>query len=145
MDPFMFLQFSFKMRYPVWGLRRGSGSRSGSARPPSHRYRSKAVPHSNGLRTQHLHPGLHSVPYCTHPHFNFASAHQSKAVGCPDPSPVLGSGPSRTGPNHPGIAFEWRAMPTMEGTVQDDDYRTEVRFKDKNLLKNLSFFLLRFT
>jgi hypothetical protein len=26
-------------------------------------------------------------------------------------------------------------MPTMEGTVQEDDYRTEVRFKDKNLLK----------
>jgi hypothetical protein len=23
----------------------------------------------------------------------------------------------------------------MEGTVQEDDYRTEVRFKDKNLLK----------
>jgi hypothetical protein len=33
----------------------------------------------------------------------------------------------------------------MEGTVQEDDYRTEVRFKDKNLLKNQSFFLLRFT
>ena len=26
-------------------------------------------------------------------------------------------------------------MPTMEGTVQEDDYQTEVRFKDKNLLK----------
>ncbi len=26
-------------------------------------------------------------------------------------------------------------MPTMKGTVQEDDYRTEVRFKDKNLLK----------
>jgi hypothetical protein len=36
-------------------------------------------------------------------------------------------------------------MPTMQGTVQEDDYRTEVRFKDKNLLKNQSFFLLRFT
>jgi hypothetical protein len=36
-------------------------------------------------------------------------------------------------------------MPTMEGTVQKDDYWTEVRFKDKNLLKNLSFCLLRFT
>jgi hypothetical protein len=33
----------------------------------------------------------------------------------------------------------------MEGTVQEDDCRTEVRFKDKNLLKNQSFFLLRFT
>ncbi len=30
-----------KMRYPVWGLRRGSGPRSGSARLPSHRYHSK--------------------------------------------------------------------------------------------------------
>jgi hypothetical protein len=30
-------------------------------------------------------------------------------------------------------------MPTMEGTVQEDDYRTEVQFKDKNLLKNQSF------
>jgi hypothetical protein len=28
-------------------------------------------------------------------------AHLSKAVRCPDPSPVLRSGPSRTGPNHP--------------------------------------------
>jgi hypothetical protein len=36
-------------------------------------------------------------------------------------------------------------MPTMEGTVQEDDYRTEVQFKDKNLLKNQSFCLLRFT
>jgi hypothetical protein len=36
-------------------------------------------------------------------------------------------------------------MPTMEGTVQEDDYRTEVRFKEKNLLKNQSFCLLRFT
>jgi hypothetical protein len=45
----------------------------------------------------------------------------------------------QTGPNHPGIAFEWHAMPTMEGTVQEDDYRTKVRFKDKNLLKNQSF------
>jgi hypothetical protein len=26
-------------------------------------------------------------------------------------------------------------MPTMKGTVQEDDCRTEVRFKDKNLLK----------
>jgi hypothetical protein len=26
-------------------------------------------------------------------------------------------------------------MPTMKGTVQEDDYRTEVQFKDKNLLK----------
>ena len=33
----------------------------------------------------------------------------------------------------------------MEGTVQEDDYRTEVRFKDKNLFKNQSFCLLRFT
>jgi hypothetical protein len=30
-------------------------------------------------------------------------------------------------------------MPTMEGTVQEDDYRTEVRFKDKNAFKNQSF------
>jgi hypothetical protein len=35
-------------------------------------------------------------------------------------------------------------MPTMKGTVQEDDYRTEVRIKDKNLLK-LKFYLLRFT
>jgi hypothetical protein len=33
----------------------------------------------------------------------------------------------------------------MEGTVQEDDYRTKVRFKDKNLFKNQSFCLLRFT
>jgi hypothetical protein len=26
-------------------------------------------------------------------------------------------------------------MPMMKRTVQEDDYRTEVRFKDKNLLK----------
>jgi hypothetical protein len=26
-------------------------------------------------------------------------------------------------------------MPTMKGTVPEDDYRTEVRFKDKNLPK----------
>jgi hypothetical protein len=26
-------------------------------------------------------------------------------------------------------------MPRMKGTVREDDYRTEVRFKDKNLLK----------
>ncbi len=67
--------------------------------------------------------------------FSFALAHQNKAAGCPDPSPVLGFGPSRTDPSHPGIAFAGRAMPTMKGTVQEDDYRTEVRFKDKNLLK----------
>jgi hypothetical protein len=30
-------------------------------------------------------------------------------------------------------------MPMMEGTVQEDDYRTKVRFKDENLFKNLSF------
>ncbi len=36
-------------------------------------------------------------------------------------------------------------MPTMEGTVQEDDHRTEVWFKDKNLFKNQSFCLLRFT
>ncbi len=41
-----------------------------------------------------------------HPHFDLALAHQNKADGCPDPSPVLGSGPFRTGPSHPGIAFE---------------------------------------
>jgi hypothetical protein len=33
----------------------------------------------------------------------------------------------------------------MEGTVQEDDYRTEVRFKGKNLLRNQSFCILRFT
>jgi hypothetical protein len=27
----------------------------------------------------------------------------------------------------------------MKGAVQEDDYRTEVQFKDKNLLKNKSF------
>jgi hypothetical protein len=36
-------------------------------------------------------------------------------------------------------------MPMMKGTVQEDDYRTEVRFKDKNLLKIKIFSLLRFT
>jgi hypothetical protein len=35
-------------------------------------------------------------------------------------------------------------MPTMKGTVQEDDYRTEVRFKDKNLFI-IKIFLLRFT
>jgi hypothetical protein len=67
--------------------------------------------------------------------FSFALAHQNKAAGWPDPSPVLGSGPSRTGTSHPGIAFARRAMPTMKGSVQEDDYRTEVRLKDKNLFK----------
>jgi hypothetical protein len=33
----------------------------------------------------------------------------------------------------------------MKGTVQEDDYQTEVRFKDKNLLKIKNFSLLRFT
>jgi hypothetical protein len=89
--------------------------------------------------TRHLHPGPRSLPYGTHLHLNLALAHQNKAVRRPDPSPVLGSGPSQTGPNHPGITFKWRAMPTMEGTVQEDNYRTEVQFKDKNLLKNKSF------
>ncbi len=38
-----FLQFSFKkILYAVWGLRRRSGPKSGSARPPSHRYHKKA-------------------------------------------------------------------------------------------------------
>ncbi len=49
---------------------------------------------------------------------------------------VLGSGPSRTDPSHPDIAFAGRVVPTIKGTVQEDDYRTEVRFKDKNLFKN---------
>jgi hypothetical protein len=31
--------------------------------------------------------------------------------------------------SHPGIAFAGRAIPTMEGTVQEDDYRTKVRIK----------------
>jgi hypothetical protein len=71
-----------------------------------------AVPHthSNGLRIRRLHPDPHSVPYGTRPHFSFALAHQKK-----------------------GIAFATRAMPTMKGAVQEDEYRTEVRFKDKNL------------
>ncbi len=30
-------------------------------------------------------------------------------------------------------------MPTMEGTVQEDDYLTDVRFEDKTLFKNQSF------
>jgi hypothetical protein len=29
---------------------------------------------------------------------------------------------------HPDIAFAGRAMPTMKGTVQEDHYRTKVRF-----------------
>ncbi len=33
-----------------------------------------------------------------------------------------------TGLSHPGIAFTRRAMPTIKGAVQEDDYRTEVRF-----------------
>ncbi len=37
--------------------------------------------------------------------FEFALAHQNKTSMWPDPSPVLGSGPSRTDPDHPGIAF----------------------------------------
>jgi hypothetical protein len=27
--------------------------------------------------------------------------------------------------SHPGIAFAGRAMPTMKGTVQEDDYQTK--------------------
>jgi hypothetical protein len=44
-------------------------------------------------------------------------------------------------PDLPGLvrviraSFARRAMPTMKGAVQEDDYRTEVRFKDKNLFK----------
>jgi hypothetical protein len=30
--------------------------------------------------------------------------------------------------SHPGTAFAGRAMPTMEGTIQEDDYQTKVRF-----------------
>ncbi len=30
--------------------------------------------------------------------------------------------------SHPGTAFAGRAMPTMEGTVQEDDYQTKVWF-----------------
>ncbi len=101
------------------------------------------VPHGNGLRTQHLHPGPHSVPYGTHPHFNFALAHLNKTVRCPGPSPVLGSGPSWTGPNHPGSHSNDVRCPRWRGQSQEDDYRTEVRFKDKNQLKK--FFHLRFT
>ncbi len=131
------------MRYAVWGLRRGSGTgvriRASALAPvPS----KGAVPHSNGLRTRHLHPGPHSVPYGTWPLLVFLWRISKKAARWLDPSLVLGSGPSRTNPSHPGIAFAGRAMPTMKGTVQEDDYRTEVRFKNTSKKKNVS--LLRF-
>ena len=72
--------------------------------------------------------------------FSFALAYQKiKLLG--DRIRVQYSDPDLPGliPSHPGIAFARHARPTMKGTVQEDDYRTEVRFKDKNLFKNRSF------
>jgi hypothetical protein len=68
--------------------------------------------------------------------FSFALAYQKfKLLG--DWIRVQYSDPDLPGliPSHPGIAFARRARPTMKGTVQEDDYQTEVWFKDKNLLK----------
>ncbi len=119
------------MRYAVWGLRCGSGTEVRIH--ASHRYRSKARYRTATDYGPSICTGPHSVTYGTRPHFNLALAHQNKAAGWPDLSPVLGSGPSRTGPSHPGITFARRAMPTMKGAVQEDDYQTEVRLKDKKI------------
>jgi hypothetical protein len=55
-------------------------------------------------------------------------------------------------PDLPGLVRIIRAshpndlrFPRWRGQSQEDDYWTEVRFKDKNLLKDQSFCLLRFT
>jgi hypothetical protein len=45
--------------------------------------------------------------------------------------------------SHPGTAFSARAMPTMEGTVQEDDYLIKVRSIKSIKHKNVG--LLRFT
>jgi hypothetical protein len=137
MDPFMFLQFSFK-KDAVRGLRIETRIRDQSP-DPRVRPCTGTVKRRGTAQQRTTDPAsasgsaFRTVQYAAA--FSFALAHQNKAAGWPDPSPILGSGPSRTDPSHPGIAFARRAMPTMKGAVQEDDYRTEVRFKDKNPLK----------
>jgi hypothetical protein len=77
--------------------------------------------------------------------FGFSLAHQKESCWVTRSESSTRIRTFRTDPSHPGIAFAGRAMPTMKGTVEEDDYRTEVRFTDKTLLKIKNFSLLRFT
>jgi hypothetical protein len=119
MDPFMYLQFSFK-KGAVHGLWIEKRIRDRSP-DPCVRPRTGTVVRRGTAQQQTADPAFASgsafrtVQYGLH--FNLALAHQNKAAGGPDLSPVLGSGPSRTDPSHPGIAFAGCAMPTMKGSV----------------------------
>ncbi len=119
--------FSFK-KDPVPGLRI-------ETRPPSHLYRSKvwyctATDYGPGICIQVRIPhwrikikllGVRIRVQCSDPDLlglvRIIRASHSNDVRCP----------------------RWR------GQSQEDDYQTEVRFNNKNLLKNQSFCLLRFT
>jgi hypothetical protein len=98
-------------------------------RPPSHRYRKKAR-----YRTATDYgPGIcirARIPYRTvHAAFEFFfGTLVKKLLG--GRIRVQYSDPDLPGliRSHPGIAFAGRAMPAMKGIVQEDDYRTKVRF-----------------
>jgi hypothetical protein len=62
-----------------------------------------------------LHPSPHSVPYGTRPILVFLWRIGKKAAGWPDPSPVLGSGPSRTDPQSSGHRICWTRDAHDEG------------------------------
>ncbi len=83
MDPLMFLQFSFK-KDAVRSLRIETRIRDRSPDPRVRPRTGTVVRRGTAQQrttARHLHPGLHSVPYGTRPHFNLALAHQNKAAG----------------------------------------------------------------
>jgi hypothetical protein len=134
----VFLQFSFD-KNAVRSLRTETWIRDRSL-DPRVRPRTGTIERRGTAQQRTLDPvsasGSAFRPVGTRPLLFFLWHIKKKAAGWPDPSPVLGSGPSRTDPSHPDIVFTGHPMPTMKGTVQEDDYRAEVRFKDKNLSKN---------
>jgi hypothetical protein len=80
---FWLLKSIKKVPNPVWGMRRGSGPKSGSARPPSRRYRSKvryrtATDYGPGICIRDR------IPYRTvRIRIWILHAHQNKTAVCP--------------------------------------------------------------
>ncbi len=117
-------------------MRCGSGPRSGSARPPSHRYRSKvwyrtAMDYGPSICIRVR------IPYRT-VCVRILILHWRIKVK------LLGARirVQYSALDLPGLVRIIRAShsndvrcPRWRGQSQEDDYRTEVRFKDKNLLK----------
>ncbi len=126
-DPVMFLHFFGivkRVRYAVWGVIRGSGTvvqiRASALAPVPWK---GVVPHSSGLRAASTSKSaFRTVRYAA----AFGELVKKLLDGRirvqysdPDLPELVCS--------HLGTAFAGRAMPTMEGTAQEDHYRTEVR------------------